>query len=132
MKRIIIFSVAILVYFLAPQGLFAGGKLRLTVTNNTGAVIERIELKERDNPSVMESIDLRIEKGESAAIQISKNTVYDIVLVDTEGHKYRRAGNKWKKDGVLVFRTRDFVHESFIRTLERAFPFNLPSFSWGG
>ena len=122
MKRTMLLTGIVLAGLLIPGSLFAGGKIELSVTNNTGAVIQRIQLTETDNSGFVGEYDIRIDRGGSATINVKKNTSYDVVLIDTAGHKYLRS-NRWNNDAVLVFNKKDFVHESFWRTLGRALPF---------
>ena len=121
MKKTMVLTGLVLAGLLVPSGLFAAGRVELTITNNTRAVIASIKLVELANSQRVEEHAIRIEKGGSVTVPVKKNTSYKVVLVDTRDHKYERNTHTRNYDTALEMRMRDFVHESFGRTMDRAF-----------
>ena len=121
MKKTILLAGIVLAGLLIPAGLYASGRSEVTIINNTGAVIASIQFTEAGNGTVDELVR-RIEKNGSTVVRVKNNTTYDIILIDTRGHRYSKTGLKWKNDARVVFRINDFLHESFWRTIDRALP----------
>ncbi|MDR1836460.1 MAG: hypothetical protein LBQ89_02270 [Treponema sp.] len=75
----------------------AGGKVELSITNKTGAVLEEIQIRETETGAV-KSYYPQLENKEASVIMVKKNTYYDITLVDNKGHLYGVKKRKWGRD----------------------------------
>ena len=121
MKKAIFLTLTVLAGFLFPSWVLAGSRSEITIVNNTGAVIAGIEFREIGTGTINE-LARNIEKNSSTVVKVKNNTTYDVILIDTRGHRYSKTGLKWKDDASVVFRPNDFIYESFWRAIDRALP----------
>ncbi|MDR3060479.1 MAG: hypothetical protein LBU57_00005 [Dysgonamonadaceae bacterium] len=110
MKRFVLFFV--IAVSAAGISVFAGGKCDLTITNETGATISEIVIKQSDTDTEIKKVQSFIEKKGAIAIKIEKNVSYDIILVDTKKHRYGITNRSWsEKSCSLAVTRKDFISQ---------------------
>ncbi|GHU92864.1 hypothetical protein FACS189479_02960 [Spirochaetia bacterium] len=117
MKRFVLFFV--IAVSAAGISVFAGGKCELTITNETGASIAEIVIKQSNVNTEAKRIWSPIKKNDSITIKVEKNVSYDIILVDTKKHRYGITNRSWsEKSGSLAVTRKDFVSQGMWDTFK--------------
>ena len=123
MKNIIFFVILYLGWILSPSSIFAlGSKDRcdLTIENNTRAQITQIIIEEFESGKEPRIFNRNVENNTSTIIQIKKNILYGIILVDTNGRQYAKRRQAWN-DGTayILFEFKDILDRNIWDNIRR-------------
>ena len=110
MWKLLLFVILITGGILSPVLVYAGGNCDLTIENKTGAHISQIIISETESAKKLKQHNRIIENDMSTAIRIKNNTLYDIILVDTNERQYAKKRLAWEgKTAIITFNRKDIV-----------------------
>jgi hypothetical protein len=93
-------------------------KMTLTITNDTGAVIEKAVFKPANGEAYTQACN--IPKSSSYTATLEKYDYYDIVLIDNKGHFYGKEGLRWiDGESDLTITKKDFVSQGLWDTVKK-------------
>jgi len=109
-----LFSVFLLSGLLVPLSLFAaGGKdtCELNIENKTGTQVTQIIIAETESQKKLQSLVKNMANNTSTAVQIKRNILYDIILVNTDGRQYAKKRQTWDEETAsIIVERRDLLN----------------------
>ena len=88
----------ILACLLAPISIFAKSNKKicsLTIENRTGTHITQIIVGETESSNKPQTLVKSMENNTSVVVQIKRNILYDIVLINTDSRQYAKRRQTW-------------------------------------
>jgi hypothetical protein len=93
-------------------------EMTLVITNNTDSIVEKIVFTPSGGESYSETCN--IIQGASYTATLAQTEYYDIALIDTKEHCYRKAGCRWiTGSATLTITNKDFVPQGAWDTLKK-------------
>jgi len=124
MKKNVLYVLIGLVFLVFPASVFAGGKREVpqcdvTLINKTGAAVRQIIINESGS-SGGKTYYMVMEKNASTEIKLKNGVTYDIVLLDTKGHKYGIKECKPEgKTAKIEVKSTDFIPQGILDVIKK-------------
>jgi hypothetical protein len=113
MKKYFLF----LIFFFVVCLLFANGNkdiCNLIIENQTGTHVTQIIINETETKNEVQKITKNMENGISNTVQVKKNILLDIILINTDNRQYAKNRQVFETDKAAIIVTRqDLQNQNF-------------------
>ena len=113
-KTFLLIFIMICLFF--SFSVFAGGNkdiCKLTIENKTGTLVTQVIIGETDSNNKPQTLIRSMENNTSVVMQIKRNILYDVILVNTDEKQYAKKRQTWDAETAnIIIERRDLLNAS--------------------